>query len=299
MATRNPSKTKAGPPRVGREKELSLLRNCLGSGRHVLLEGPVGSGKTFLAENYAKESGRKLIRVDGDARFSESKLAGSYDPALTLKRGYIKEAFREGPLPQAMREGAILLLNELNRFPEGAQNLLLPALDEGILGIPGLSPVRAHPGFRVIATQNPSEFVATSPLSEALLDRFERIPIDYPPEEEEAEILRSHFETNSVEARKSAETLARMIRLTRSHASIRRGASLRAGIAAGRIAIHALECGNARNLDQALRASLVPAFSGRMEFESDFSSTGGVEELLLSLFEDALSGRSPDLKKKP
>ena len=37
-----------------------------------------------------------------------------------------------------MREGSVLFLNELNRLPEAAQNLLLPALDEGLVEVPHL-----------------------------------------------------------------------------------------------------------------------------------------------------------------
>ena len=119
--------------------------------------------------------GRRTIRVDGDDRFSESRLAGWFDPPLVLRLGYGKDAFVAGPLVRAMREGSVLFLNELNRLPEAAQNLLLPALDEGLVEVPHLGEVRAAEGFQVVATQNPAEYVATGHLSEALRDRFEHL----------------------------------------------------------------------------------------------------------------------------
>ena len=89
-----------------------------------------------------------------------------------LKNGYTDETFFAGPLTQAMRQGAVLFINELNRMPESVQNVLLPALDERLLLLPRIGEVRAALGFQVIATQNPVEYIATGHLSEALRYRF-------------------------------------------------------------------------------------------------------------------------------
>ena len=109
---------------VGREWELKAMAACLAAERHVLLEGPVGVGKTAMARVAAESVGRGLFRVDGDGRYTESRLVGQFDPPLVLERGYVREAFLPGPLVRAMQEGAVLLLNELNRMPEGVQNVL-------------------------------------------------------------------------------------------------------------------------------------------------------------------------------
>ena len=60
-------------------------------------------------------------------------------------------------------------------------------MDEGLVTIPKVGEVRAKAGFSVVATQNPREFTATHSLSEALLDRFEMVTLDYQTKEEEAE----------------------------------------------------------------------------------------------------------------
>ena len=278
---------------IGRKNELNLIRACLGTGRHVLIEGPVGSGKTTLANAIAKELGQPLIRVDGDGRYSESKLAGAFDPAITMNKGYIKEAFRDGPLTQAMKTGAILLLNEINRLPEGTQNLLLPAMDEGVLILPRLGEIRAHASFRVIATQNPKEYVATSPLSEALLDRFERLSMDYPEETEEAQILASHLGKDL----ELAGLLTKIARLSRDHSRIRRGASLRAAISTGILTQNLRKSDSTLSVETALRLALPLGFSGRMELEGDSS---GMQGILEGLLQDALQKRRSDPgKKKP
>ena len=165
---------------VGRRAELDLALAVLSSGRHLLLEGPVGVGKTTVALAVCDHLERTIIRIDGDERYTENKLTGWFDPPLVLKAGYGEQSFFPGPLVRAMREGAILFINELNRMPESVQNVLLPALDEGLLILPRIGEVRTATGFQVVATQNPVEYIATGHLSEALKDRFEHIPLLLP-----------------------------------------------------------------------------------------------------------------------
>ncbi|MDP2316145.1 MAG: MoxR family ATPase [Pseudomonadota bacterium] len=222
------------PPIIGRQSETESLHACLEAGRHVLLEGPVGVGKTALAAAICRTLGRGFVRVDGDGRYTEARLVGTFDPPAVLASGYRPEHFLAGPLVRAMREGAVLFVNELNRMPEGVQNVLLPAMDEGRVVVPQLGEVTASAGFTVIATQNPAEFVATAALSEALLDRFELVRLDYQSEAEEIAIV--------VQDARCAPSLAvvaqavALTRATRTDPRFRRGASVRAAIAISDIA---------------------------------------------------------------
>jgi MoxR-like ATPase len=214
---------------VGRERELDQLRKTIQLGRSLLIEGPVGVGKTHLVREALVRVGLKAIRVDGDSRYTEQKLTGWFDPPLVLKQGYRAESFIPGPLVEAMTGGKILFINELNRMPEGVQNILLPALDEHLLQIPHLGEVKAKKGFAVIGTQNPREFTATHALAEALLDRFELIRLGYQGEQEERAILAG--QVGSKLADPKLDSVVRLIRATRSHPAIKRGASIRAGLA--------------------------------------------------------------------
>ena len=87
---------------IGRQKELRLLRAALEAGRHVLIEGPAGVGKTRLAAQAAAELNREVIRVDADERFSEDKLTGWFDPPLVIAQGYGPQSFIPGPLHRAL-----------------------------------------------------------------------------------------------------------------------------------------------------------------------------------------------------
>ena len=229
---------------IGRDHEQKLIEGMVRAGHHVLLEGPVGVGKTTLALAVAEKLNRAVIRVDGDGRYTEQKLVGSFDPKLVLDQGFSRQSFIPGPLYQAMEEGSVFLINELNRMPEMVQNVLLPALDEGKIQLPVLGELKAQPGFAVIATQNPREFVATSALSEALLDRLEWIAITPLSALEEIAIVKAHLEFHSSlnpdidQAHIDAlpiESMIALMHLTRTHVKVKRGASIRAAIAMARI----------------------------------------------------------------
>ena len=262
-----------------------LIRACARTGRHVLIEGPVGVGKTHLARTVAGELGRPLIRVDGDQRYGEQKMTGWFDPPGVMAKGYGPESFMAGPLTQAMEEGAVLFINELNRLPEGVQNLLLPALDEGMLAIPRRGSIQAAPGFWVVATQNPRDSIATVELSEALLDRFERVDLDYPTFEQECAILEAR-PAASPELRFSPEltlnqAIVRLVRLTRESPRVRRGVSLRGALAIQDLCRH-FYC--QQPLREAFAQAAILALPNRLEWDPHYDeSDHAVVELRTAL----------------
>ena len=257
---------------VGRSAELHLALAVLSAGRNLLLEGPVGVGKTTVALAVCDHLERATIRIDGDERYTENKLTGWFDPPIVLKAGYGEESFFPGPLVRAMREGAILFINELNRMPESVQNVLLPALDEGLLLLPRIGEVRAAPGFQVVATQNPVEYIATGHLSEALKDRFEHIPLRHQSEEEEREIVRRETGSGNLELVRTAVLVARM---TRDHPRFRKGASVRAAVSIVSIAERLAD-------GDRLRSAALAALATRVELrdEEDADLGAAVDEIL-------------------
>ena len=215
---------------VGRAEELSAALACVRLNKNLLIEGPVGVGKTVLALAVAHHLGRPFFRVDGDERYSEQKLTGWFDPPVVLAKGYEQAAFILGPLTQAMLESGLLFINELNRMPESVQNVLLPSLDERLLIVPKYGEIAARDGFTVVATQNPREFVATSHLSEALRDRFELVVLEYQTPEEEIRIVRLNLRKDLQADEKLLRDAMAIVRATREAPQIRRGASVRAAI---------------------------------------------------------------------
>lgn len=270
---------------VGRDAEVESLVHCVRAGKHVLLEGPVGVGKTFLVSAVAELLGKEVVRVDGDSRYTEQKLTGWFDPPTVLKKGYGAEGYFDGPLAHALRKGSILFINELNRMPEGVQNVLLPALDEKRVEIPRIGVLEAKEGFTVIATQNPREFVATSHLSEALLDRFELITLSYQNEQDERDILKNatSFSEKGKNNSELLEWSLHLVRGTRHSALFKRGASIRAGIS-----VYDIAQSMGGSWDDFLRAALI-ALPTRVELSEE-----GIEQG----FKAAIESIAEQTKKK-
>jgi MoxR-like ATPase len=212
---------------IGREEELEKALAAVSANKHILFEGTVGVGKTVIAMALANHFNRRFYRVDGDERYTEHKLTGWFDPALVIAKGYSRETLIPGPLTQAMTEGSFLFINELNRMPEGTQNVLLPAMDERQIIIPKIGTIKAKPGFLIIATQNPEEFVGTSRLSEALEDRFVWVRLDYQTETEEQKIVEKETGCKNQDIIAIAVKISRK---TRENPDIRHGASVRGAI---------------------------------------------------------------------
>jgi MoxR-like ATPase len=92
--------------------------------------------------------------------------------------------FRPGPVMSQ-----VLLADEINRATPRTQSALLEAMQERQITVDGTTYPLPRP-FLVLATQNPIELEGTFPLPEAQVDRFLlRLPIGYPTEEEEHDIL--------------------------------------------------------------------------------------------------------------
>ncbi len=212
---------------IGRDYDLKKAIAAKLCNKHILIEGTVGVGKTTIGKAIATHFKQPFFRVDGDDRFTETKLVGFFDPPLVMKEGYNWNSYIAGPLVRAMKKGGILFINELNRMPEGTLNVLLPAMDEKQLILPKLGRVEADSNFLIIATENPAEYIGTTALPEALKDRFIWLKLDYQSREDEINIVRSHIKSDNEDIISKAVDIAQR---TREHPDIRRGASVRGAI---------------------------------------------------------------------
>ena len=203
-----------------------MLAASLASGCHVVLEGPPGTGKSTLLRAVADGAGFGVEFVEGNAELTPSRLVGHHDPALVLETGYRPDTFVDGPLLTALREGRLLYIEELNRVPEETLNVLVGALAEGEIHVPRLGRIPAAASFRLIAAMNPFDAVGTARVSQAIADRMCRIAIGYQDAPGEQVIVERVTGASSPLVAPAVE----LTRLTREHAQVRMGASVRGAI---------------------------------------------------------------------
>jgi hypothetical protein len=155
---------------------------------NVLIYGPTGPGKTTSVEAWAAERNLRMATVSGNASMEPSQMTGKY-----VADGNGSFAWIDGPVTDVVRNGGVLLLDEVNFISPKIYTVLYSLLD-GRRSITLLDhhgeTIEAHKDLTIFATMNP-DYIGTTPLNFAFRNRFDiQIPWDY-DDKVEAKLVKS------------------------------------------------------------------------------------------------------------
>ena len=183
---------------VGQREVVRDVIICVLAGRHALLEGVPGLGKTQLIRTLADVLDLGFSRIQFTPDLMPSDITGTNVMEET-EDGRKAFRFQAGPI-----FSNLVLADEINRATPKTQSALLEAMQEKTVTVAGVMYELDKPFF-VLATQNPVEQEGTYPLPEAQLDRFMfKINVVFPSADELVEIIARTTGTENPTASKVA-----------------------------------------------------------------------------------------------
>lgn len=165
--------------------ETEIFEKCFENQMPLLIKGPTGCGKSQLVSYMAERLDRPLIKVACNEDTSSSDLLGRF-----LIKGE-ETVWQDGPVARAVREGAILYLDEIAEAREDVIVALHPLTDHRReLYLDRTNEELVAPrGFMCVASFNPGYQKGFKELKPSTRQRFVTMSLGYPPPEIETEVL--------------------------------------------------------------------------------------------------------------
>jgi cobaltochelatase CobS len=170
--------------------EPEMVIHVLAEGKSLMLIGDTGVGKSKLIQYLAQETHTPLMAPCSHAEVTVESLLG----CMIAVNG--STVWQDGVLPEAMRKGHWLMIEEINALDPGIAKALNEILDSRsvtitIAGRPRV--VKASDSFRLICATNPPDnpiYKGIESMSFELMDRFDAVVwLDYLSPEKEAEVV--------------------------------------------------------------------------------------------------------------
>lgn len=228
----------------GKDRAIVISLLAIIAEGNILIEDIPGVGKTTMAVAFSKSLGLDYKRV----QFTPDTLPSDVTGFSVYDKESGKMIFNKGAV-----FCNLFLADELNRTSSRTQSALLEAMEERQVTIDGKS-FKLESPFSVIATQNPTGASGTQLLPDSQVDRFMvRISMGYPDKDAECKMLLNRSTSNPLDNVKRvvtkeelaamqlkakqvyvhnemAEYIVTLIRRTRTHGLVSRGASPRAAL---------------------------------------------------------------------
>ena len=191
-------------------KEIEVFEHAYKNKIPFLLKGPTGTGKSRFIEFMADTLGKKLITIACHEETSSTDLIGRF-----IIKG-AEAVWLDGPLTIAVKEGAIIYLDEIaearpdvivaiHSLTDHRRELYIDKLGETI---------KAHQGFMLVASFNPGYQKGFKELKPSTKQRFVALSFTYPEEKIEAEILVNETEIDKATAKKLVNIATKIRNLT-------------------------------------------------------------------------------------
>ncbi|MEN8124829.1 MAG: CbbQ/NirQ/NorQ/GpvN family protein [Bacteroidota bacterium] len=179
-------------------KEIEVFEHSYNNKIPFLLKGPTGTGKSRFIEYMAYKLNKQLITISCHEETSSTDLIGRF-----IIKGS-EAIWMDGPLTKAVKEGAIIYLDEIaearpdvivaiHSLTDHRRELFIDKLGEVY---------KAHPDFMLVASFNPGYQRGFKELKPSTRQRFVAISFAYPIEKIEIEILVNETAIDKATAKK-------------------------------------------------------------------------------------------------
>jgi nitric oxide reductase NorQ protein len=180
------------------DKEVEVFEHAHKNKLPLLLKGPTGTGKSRFVEYMSYKLGQPIITVACHEETSATDLIGRY-----IIKG-AETIWQDGPLTKAVKEGAIIYLDEIAEArPDIIVSIHSLTDYRRILFIDKLGvEIVANAEFMLVASFNPGYQKGFKELKPSTRQRFVSLSFNYPKEKVEREIIIQESSVDEATAKK-------------------------------------------------------------------------------------------------